>query len=248
MEFGIQLSSLKPLLDTYDHVSDCCRKLYDMGYRYTQIQWVSGNLEAEKISEIVKDSGLISIGIQEKYDELSAHFDYFSALNRHAAIKDLCFSTIPERFMSEKGLEAFINLMKAHAKRAQESGMTVSFHPTKGDFRRIGNQYACGILFDRLPEIGIVPDTCQLLRAGVDVEAFVQKYASRIRIVHFKDMTDLSDSGELTSVGSGITDFASIFGLLKNSACSYVLAEQETWKTDPFEEMKKSLYYLKTLS
>lgn len=248
MEFGIQLSSLKPLLDTYDHVFECCRKLFDMGYRYTQIQWVSKELEAEKIGEIVRKSGLISIGIQEKYDELSDRFDYFTALNRHAASDDICFSTIPERFMSEEGLAEFISRMETHIKKARESGMTVSFHPTKGDFRKIKNQYACEILFDQLPKIGIVPDTCQLLRAGVNIDYFIQKYGRRIRIVHFKDMTDLSNSGELTAVGSGITDFSSIFGILKNSACKYVLAEQETWKYDPFEEMRKSLCFLKTLS
>lgn len=247
MEIGIQLSSLKPYLITPEQVFLCARRLNEMGYRYTQVQWASYDLTPAEIAENVLKGGLIVTGIQEKYDLLKERFKYFCEINRLSGGKDLCFSTIPERFMSNSGIKSFSEEMKEHIKNASARELSVSFHPTKGDFRIIGGKCACEILFDSVKDLDIVPDSNQLLRANRDPAEFISKYRGRIKTAHFKDMVSLDEGAPLTPVGQGITDFQRIYACLNECGCKYVLAEQETWSKDAFTCMEESLAFINTL-
>lgn len=247
MEIGIQLSSLAPLLNTAGNVDECIRRLCGTGYRYTQLQWISPEVSAHEIGCSLRRWGMQSVGTQEKFDACADRLDDFMNMNLEAGSDDVCFSTIPERYFEINSFPAFLQEAERLLNLLARRRMKMSFHPTKGDFRRTEKGRACDRLFEAFPEIRVVPDINQLMRAGADPQEFIGKYAGRIDTVHFKDAEGFYDGAPLTPVGKGITDFESLLPCMQSSGVRYVLAEQETWKGDPFERMAESYRYLKEI-
>ena len=244
---GIQISSLALLMKNREGFEACVKTLTDAGVKYTQLQWIDPSVKPEEIGEILARYGMKSLGTQEKYDALVGRMEEFIKINRCAHSKDVCFSTIPERFFEEKTLTDFIEEMKGHIRLLKAHGMNASFHPTKKDFRLVNGNVACEFVFDAIEELKIVPDTNQLLRGGADAEAFLLKYKGRMDMIHFKDMVSLQDGAKLVPAGQGMTDFQKIVKLCKEVEIKYVLAEQETWEGDPFERMLEGINYINSI-
>lgn len=244
---GIQISSLAPLMKDAEGFETCVKNLTHIGFRHTQLQWIDPSVKADEIGFILRKYGMKSLGTQEKYDQLIARFDDFIKINHNAGSKEVCFSTIPDRYFEEKTLYDFIDEMKENMKILEKENLYASFHPTFKDFRIHSGKYACDILFESIPELMIVPDTNQLIRAGVDVKIWLKKHKDRIRMIHFKDMIYQGGIMKLVPAGKGITDFKSIIPILKDIGNEYILAEQETWEGDPFERIKESFDFIETI-
>ena len=50
MKIGIQISSLKPLLTTGARVHAAARRLNEIGFRYSQLQWIDPSVTPEEIA------------------------------------------------------------------------------------------------------------------------------------------------------------------------------------------------------
>ena len=245
MREGIQISSLKPYLQTEQDASATIARVARMGYRYVQLQWFSFDVPVESIARALKENGMVSVGTQEKYDECAKRFDYFVSLNRACGSNEICMSGIPARFADAEGIKQHIADMREYGKRAAGEGMTVSYHLVEADFRRIDGKPACDILLDSLPEIRIVADTNQLLRAKADPAKWIAAHAGRVVTVHFKDMEAPVAGAKLKPVGQGMTDFPPIVRACREAGVQYVLAEQESWEKDAFLCMEESLAYIR---
>lgn len=108
------------------------------------------------------------------------------------------------------------------------------------------------------------PDTGHLDWAGVDVVAFVRKYASRIKTLHVKDIDPavraqgvaadwdygtFSEHGIFAELGEGSVDFPTVFDLLRDAGFSgWAIAETDvTQKPTALESVTISRAYLRTL-
>ena len=245
MREGIQISSLKPYLQTEEDVKATIARVARMGYRYTQLQWFSFDVPVETIARALSENGMVSIGTQEKYDECAKRFDYFIALNRACGSKEICMSGIPARYEGAEGIRQYVSDTRKYVERAEKEGMTVSFHALASDFRAVDGVPAAEAFLNALPGVAIVADTNQLLRAGVDPAAWILKYAGRVVSVHFKDMEAPVAGAKLKPVGQGVTDFPPIAKACREAGVRYVLAEQESWEKDAFLCMEESLAYIR---
>lgn len=245
MREGIQISSLKPYLQTEEDVKTTIARVARMGYRYVQLQWFSFDVPVDVIARALAENGMISIGTQEKYDECAKRFDYFIALNRACGSNEICMSGIPARYEGAEGIKRYIADTEGYVKRAASEGMTVSYHAVAPDFRLIDGKPAAEIALEALPEIKIVADTNQLLRAKADPAKWISAHAGRVVTAHFKDMEAITEGAKLKPAGQGVTDFPPIAKACRESGVSYVLAEQESWEKDAFLCMEESLAYIR---
>ena len=83
---GAQLSSLKAYLQTPDQMEETFEKLWDIGYRIVQLQWINPEISPETIAVALKRSGLKSVSTQDYYQEVVSRLD--STLRLH----ELCGS------------------------------------------------------------------------------------------------------------------------------------------------------------
>jgi inosose dehydratase len=148
-------------------------------------------------------------------------------------------------------------------KKAAEKGMQLTYHHHMGT----GVQTAAEI--DRLMEntdeklVGLLYDTGHLVFAGENHLAVLNKWVSRIRHVHLKDMrTKLRDqakrekwsfleaikAGVFTVPGDGDVNFIPVFETLKKANYSgwwVVEAEQDPAKANPLEYVVKARSYIR---
>ena len=245
MREGIQISSLKPYLQTEEDVKATIARVARMGYRYAQLQWFSFDVPVEAIARALSENGMVSIGTQEKYDECAKRFDYFIALNRACGSSEICMSGIPARYEGAEGIRRFASETEEYVKRAANEGMTVSFHALASDFRAVDGVPAVEMFLKLIPGVTIVADTNQLLRAGVDPARWISEHKGRVVSVHFKDMEAPVAGAKLKPVGQGVTDFPPIVRACREAGVPYVLAEQESWEKDAFLCMEESLAYIR---
>lgn len=247
MKTGIQISSLKPLLTDYNSVRKVMKKLYDMGFRHTQIQWIDPVVTPEEIGEALFDSGLISLGTQEKYDECIRRLDEFVLINRACKSDEVCISGIPDRFSGEEGMKSYIREMREHIRRLKDEGMKASFHAVYSDFRLIGGKRACEILLEEVDELLFVPDTNPIVKVMENPGEWIKQYAGRMRMIHMKDMVSKEPGSKLAPAGKGVIDFKSIVPACEAAGIEHALVEQESWDGDPFDAMKESYDYLESI-
>ena len=244
MQPGIQISSLKPLLTDAQALDGVLSALSGFGYRYTQLQWISKSIAPAEVARLLEKHGITALGSQDKFDEVINDTDYYVSLNRACGCRDVCISGIPERYEGAEGLKAYLSDFDALRQRLVLSGMTVSMHPVKNDFRLIDGRPAVYTVLGNLP-VDIVPDTAQLLKAGIDAPGFINDFAGRIYMIHYKDC--VSADGKMTVVGRGVVDFEPITRACRTADVKYLLVEQERWEEDPLVCMKAGLDYIKTL-
>ena len=121
------------------------------------------------------------------------------------------------------------------ANRATDCNLATSFHPNSppGSVFRTEEDYK--ILLDGMDTaaLGLAPDSGHIINGGIDVYKLFSDCASLINHVHFKDITD---TGQWTAMGKGITDFPRIVSTLRDSGFKgWIMVEEESHaaKIDP---------------
>ena len=95
-------------------------------------------------------------------------------------------------------------------------------------------------------KIFVEPDVCWLTRAGMDPAAYIRKYGSRIKQIHFKDIVVPDDAGTTATLGKGIVDLKSAFAAAKEINSEWIIFEQDN-SDDPFRSAADSLAFMKSL-
>ena len=95
-------------------------------------------------------------------------------------------------------------------------------------------------------KVFVEPDVCWLTSAGMDPAAYLRKYASRIKQVHFKDNLEPKNPGTTVSLGKGIVDLKTAFAAVKEINAEWLIYEQDN-SEDPFRSAAESLAYMKSL-
>ena len=107
MVIGIQISSLEAYLTTPQAVDDTLRRLKDMGCSHVQLQWIAPSVPNAAAGDALRAHGLVSLGVQEKFDAAIQALDRLIDLNRCSGSTELCLSGIPERFQGTIGARDF---------------------------------------------------------------------------------------------------------------------------------------------
>ena len=233
MIFGIQLSSAKRATQTEEDLTRTLARLSAMGYRYTQLQWMSREIPPEAVAEALRGAGMISLGTQDYYEEVCAHLAYFLSLNRLTGGTQLCVSGIPDAYLSYEGCVAFAKELTPLAERAESEGLVHSIHPRNKELVSFSGVPAMDILLSQVKGLELTLDTNHILRAGLSAKDTVARYAGRVGMIHFKDMVDTTrEHSHLTPVGQGCTDWDEVLKACLAYGVPYALVEQESHDKD----------------
>lgn len=128
-----------------------------------------------------------------------------------------------------------INCVNGVSRRASERGIVCSNHPNSpgGSVFRIESDYET--LLEGLDEeaTGYCPDLGHIAKGGMDPLEIVQRYRSRINLVHYKDMYH---DGRWAATGMGSVDLEGVTSYLVASGYSgWIVMEDECDEaiTDP---------------
>lgn len=240
MEFGVQVSSLRPLLQNEAQVQEAFGRMLAMGCRYVQLQWIDESVSPEFIAGVLAKNGIISLSVQDFYETILHQLDYYVHLNQVTGGQWICVSRIPERLKSREGLDIFVTELRSMQARLDPLGQTLCFHPVSGDYAAVEGMDAVAYLMEAMPELAVCLDLFHLNRHCDDVPGFIRRYGPRICMVHFKD----SRGGELVPAGQGDTHWEGVMAACLDAGVPYGFAEQETWEGDPYEQLGAALTWM----
>ena len=241
MELGIQVSSLKPLLNTPEQVDQVFARMAQMGCRWVQLQWIDPAVSPEDIAAALNRHGLRSVSVQDFCTSIRETLEYYVNLNQRTGGRWLCVSRIPEECKSPQGLAEFAQELEALNEKISPLGQQVCFHPVSADFQAVPGLDAVEFLLEKLPWMPLCLDLYHLNRCCGDMPGYIRRHAGRICMVHFKDSRD----GHLVPAGQGDTPWEGVAQACRDAGVEYAFVEQETWDGDPFQCLQEALDWLK---
>jgi sugar phosphate isomerase/epimerase len=240
MERGIQVSSLKPLLQNERQVREAFARMCALGCKTVQLQWIHPTVPIGTIAQTLKEYQMRSVSVQDFYEVILENFDYYVQLNAVTGGKWLCVSRIPDRLKSAAGLDAFIVELRDMQRRLDSFGQTLCFHPVTADFTAIPGMNAVDYLTKHMPELEVCLDLYHLNRCCSNMPGYIRRFAERICMVHFKD----SKAGVLVPAGQGDTNWSGVVRACLDSGVPYAFVEQESWNKDPYLCLKEAMDWL----
>lgn len=244
---GVQVSSLKPLLQTPAQVRQAFARLREMGSDTLQLQWIDPSVRIETIAQALDENGLQSVSVQDFYEVIRQNKAYYIDLNRRTGGTWMCVSRIPERLKSLPGLEQYAQELRDFASELGCVGQKLCFHPVSADYQPIEGVDPVARLMELMPELQLCLDLYHLGRCGYDMPAWIRRHAQRICMVHFKDARKLPDGTEqLVPAGQGEIDWHGVVQACMEAQVPYGFVEQERWDRDPFDCLKEALDWVQS--
>jgi len=243
---GFQVSSLKPFLTTPRDVLTTFHKLYDIGYRELQIQWISPDVPDEFVLDALQETELACVATQDYYHIVRDNFDRFIYMNKLWSSRYLTVSRIPREYMSGEGLKAFSRELCRIADALRDNGIILTFHPVAADFAAVEGRNAVEWLLEYLPnDVQLTMCIYHVVKAGLNPLEMLERYRGRVDLVHFKDSVVLQDGSEnLMPIGQGRIEWDQIFKACHETGVKWGFVEQENWQKDAFVCAKESYDYV----
>lgn len=249
MKIGAQFYTLREKATTLPELSEALKKVADIGYTAVQISGVCA-YEPSWLKEELDKNGLKCVlthwNAQEVKDEP------LTVLEKHKTFgcPYIGLGSMPGG-VNEESLRKFIADYKSVADILQKNGSKLFYHNHHWEFGRCsdGELIMDKILDSFSPsELGITMDTFWVQYGGADCCDWLDKMTGRVECIHLKDMAIVGDEQRMASIGTGNLNFEKIASHAESAGTKYLLVEQDfTYGKDPFECLKDSYRYLKSL-
>ncbi len=272
LKIGIQLYSLRDAMK--EDMDGTLKRVAEMGCEVVEFAGFFDK-SAEEVKAMLDKYGLKAVSVHQSIDP---YLSEESAQKMVAYLKTLGvrYSCIPwmnkEVFHDEERYQAFVQNVKKVGAMLADNGIGLGYHNHDFEFEKENGAYVLDRLYQDVDESLLQPelDLCWVNYGGEDPVAYVNKYAKRSNIVHFKDFFSTGVKGEVyalidengneikkekskeenafrfTPLGQGVQNFPAIVEAVKKSNIQYVIYEKDQWyDADPFAEAKASIDYLK---
>lgn len=239
---GVQVYSVRDALK--EDFAGSIKKLADIGFDYIEaygldLEGKILGMSPREYRTIVEDTGMRVV---------SSHCTYFTpeqggALRDAALEAGLTYVIVPYLGNDMRGdyYKVADNLNQLGA-MFKESGLILGYHNHEFEFEKQGDEVALEIMLKETdPElVTFQADLYWVTKGGWNPMDLIQKYPGRFTSFHIKDA---AEDLEQTTVGTGIVDFKSIFGIKDTAGMKHYFVEDE--RTDaPFDNLRAAFNYL----
>jgi len=250
-EFGLNLYSLRTLIQTEEGLLKTALTLKDMGY--TCLQFSGAPFDAGVIKRVSDASGVPFVLTHAPMDRIIG--DTERLMEEHASFgcKNIGLGTIPWHILRDRDeFEKTLDSLARAAETIANGGFKFFYHNHHVEFFKYDGKSILDILIDRIPKVNITLDTYWVQYGGADVIGTVKKLSGRIGCVHLKDYKiKITDDGKFVPdyapLGDGSMDFGAIIPAMKAAGTEYFLIEMDNAAEadDPFEQVGRCAKYLK---
>lgn len=242
MKIGIQLYTVREALKA--DYRGVLRELAKLGCEGVEFAGNFGGMEPAELAAFLRETGLACCGMHSSAAELADPagriYDYARALGA----KQVTFSRCGEY---PGLLEECIRDCAAAGKNAASKGFGFTYHNHACEFAEQDGVPCLDRIFAATDprEVGAELDVCWVAKGGADPVAYIRKYRNRLPQLHMKDFS--AADGSFTELGSGCVDLAACAEAAKESACEWLIYEQDACARPPLESAGLSLASLRKL-
>ena len=235
---SIELYSLRQLtktdfLGTLDHVAQ-------MGYDGVEFAGFF-DTDATVLKAKLDSLELIATSSHTPIDQIDEKLDEVIAYNKTIGNSNI---VIPWADVSDDAnIANTVRIIRKAAPILADNGMKLFFHNHKQEFTPYQDGYIMDYLLESEPLLNLQLDICWSTKAGVAPAPYLEKYAGRTDLCHFKDIK----VNTLTSLGTGEVDIASAVNMAHKLNMSAVVIENDEPQPDPLTDAKRSIDNLRKL-
>lgn len=240
MKIAIQLYSLRELCD--EDFRGTLKMVAEAGYDGVELFSLYSHTP-EEVRAMLDEFGLTAISTHHiGIDDWEQSFDRSLETAKTLGLR---YSIMPCANLSTE--DEWIDLAKrldTIGAKLKNEGIRYGYHNHQQEFNlRYGDKNAMEILLAHADPQNVVwqMDVGLVHKCGVDPVALAEKYASRIPLIHARDLDE--NGGYCIETGNGVVDVAGVVEKLDEQA--WLIVEHEVIKEKAFESIRTSADYLK---
>ncbi len=249
---GVQLYTVRDLAKT--DLAGVLASISAIGYKEVETYWDVYNRPAKELRAMIADHGLSVPSGHFDYEGLEAKIDYARELGAEYMI---CPMLPQKMWTSLDGFQAAAAQLNAWGEKVKQAGMQLGFHDHNYEFKRFGATTGFAELM-RLTDPSLVVlemDCYWITQAGQRPIEMLQKFGSRIRMLHLKDRPagfatsqSLDDAAShFEAVGSGVIDWKSILLMAQRTGVQHYFVERDSGFVPALQSLALSYKYLRSL-
>ncbi len=256
MQIAAQMYTLRDYVKTKAGLIESLTKLRAIGYESVQFSAVgcmdgdAPEVTAPEARAILDSLGMTCCATHRPLDRLIHHTA--DEIEFHKVL-GCTYAGIGGAWSYPNTEEGYRKLLADLAPVVQdlgEAGIRFGYHNHSHEFIKATPELSClDILINYGgPRFQILVDTYWVQNAGVDPASFLARLSGKVDAVHLKDKEIIDKEGPvMCPVGEGNMDWEAILEACKGSGTQYLIIEQDTCRRDPFDCLRSSFDYVKTL-
>ncbi len=254
MKAGLNLYSIRNLIDTEENFLATAKKLREMGYSY--LQYSGAPYEPARIKRVSEATGLPICLTHVPYDRIVNDTDALMAEHASFGCRNIGLGALPRELLVDfEALKDGVAKLERAAAYMEEKGFRFFYHHHHFEFMKFDGVTIFDYMVKNAPHINFTIDTYWLQYGGVDILATLDKVKGRICCTHLKDYRidavekdgKLSFEPTIAPVGSGNIDFKRVVEKMREAGAEYFLVEQDNAATHPdtLGQVEQSIRYIK---
>jgi len=187
-----------------------------IGYEGVEIGYNSSEAFLSKCAELSLEITAMHAGLDALQNDLDGVIDYAKKIGNEFIVLSWISSELRRNAADWKGIGQTLAGIGA---KLRQSELRLLYHNHDFEFQRFDGEYALDILFRYAPEdvLGAELDTYWVQKGGANPVEYIERYASRLPLLHVKDMTP---EGDFAEIGQGILNWPGIFEAAEKAGVS----------------------------
>lgn len=252
MKLGAQLYTVRAHTQTPEDIAATLQKVASMGYQTVQAS-AMGPIEPARFRALLDENRLTCPVTHVRPDRFLNDLDGVIAEHKTIGCPNVGMGAMPEPYRNGlQGVRSFAADMGPVIQKLADQGLSFHYHNHDFEFQRVGKETLLDILLDLLPDAKLIMCAFWVQVGGGDPIQWYEKYASRIRVMHLKDMAfggaAFGNGRLMTPVLEGNMNYPGLIDAIRRQGTTqYLMVEQDTCQGDPFDALRTSLTNLRAL-
>ena len=252
-EIGLNLFSVRNLIETEEDLLATAQKVKDMGYSF--VQYSGATFDTKRIKRMVDEIGMpVRLTHMDK-DRLLTETEKVCEENLYFGNTNIGLGGMAAEVINdEKTCKEYIEKYNKAGEVMRKYGCQFYWHHHNFEFVQYNGQTIMDFVIENAPYINFTLDTYWLQVGGVSVLEYLEKLKGRIGCVHLKDYKTKYNAEnwkyepDMESVGYGVMNFQSIIDKMREVGVQHYFVEQDNAANlpDTLNQVERSIRYLKT--
>jgi sugar phosphate isomerase/epimerase len=242
MVLGAQLYTLRSFTQNELDLERTLEKVRGIGYSTVQLSAIGAGIKPERIREICDRLGLNIVLTHSDFNRILYDTDRLIEEHNILGCDYIGLGGMPEKYRDPDWFPYFVEDIMAPVRKIASVGKLFMYHNHNFEFEKKNGIRLIERLLEAFgpDEVGFTLDTYWVQAAGCDIVQWINILKDRIPCVHLKDMTVSGMEIRMAPVLEGNMNFPAVFEALRNTNAKYLLVEQDTCYSNPFDCLKMS--------
>ena len=253
MKAGLNLFSIRNLLDSEENFLATALKLKEMGYSYAQFSGMP--FDADMIARVSAASELPIVLTHVPMDRILNDTDALMEEHARFGCRNIGLGMMPvATIVDKREVYKTIEALDRAGEKMQKNGFGFFYHHHHFEFYKHDGETVFDYILKNAPHINFTLDSYWLQFGGVNICETVDRLRGRVECVHMKDyMIALKENSEKVAVeprfapvGDGSIDFAAFVEHARAAGAKYFLVEQDNASKlpDTLGQVERSIRYI----